>query len=253
MLVLFGDSFISEPSQRCREASDHSTWFKLLSDDLGTEYKTYGEIGSSFEYSTLKFFEYLTSKDYDPNDLIVFVLSTGERSPVIANEFLPGWAYLANYKVFSEYLDGPQREHIDSLTDSDDHYNKYKNFYRDWFSLKNEDLILSQRYMLLQALHGLPNKTVSISVGDSETSIVNHFPNHAQFSLLQISNDEIIDDNLWGIVRKKGSYDYRLNHLHEKNHYVLRDAVHAGLTGDNFSNFNSQSFHKNIFSVRGDL
>jgi hypothetical protein len=225
----------------------------MLSDDLGTEYKTYGEIGSSFEYSTLKFYEYLTSKEYNPNDYIVFVLTTDERSPVVAKDFLPGWAYLANYKVFPEHLDEPKRQHIDSLTDSDDHYNKYKNFYRDWFSIKNKDLILAQRYMLLQALHNLPNKTVSISVSNSETSMANHLPNHAQFSLLQISNDEIIDDDLWGIVRAKGSYDRRLNHMQEKNHCVLRDAVYAGLTGGNFSDFNAQSFHKNLFSIRGDL
>jgi hypothetical protein len=253
MLVLFGDSFISEPWQKCREDSDHPTWFKMLSDILEIEYKTYGEVGSSFEYSTLKFYQYLTSKDYDPEDLIVFVLTTSGRSPVIAKEFLPEWAYLASHKTFSEHLDEPKRQHIDSLTDSDEHYNKYKNFYRDWFSLKNDDLILAQRYMLLQTLHSLPNKTISISVGDVESPIASNFPAHANFSLLQISNDEIIDDDLWGIVRKRGSYDRRINHLQEKNHYVLRDAVYAGLTDNNFSNYNRKSFHKNLFSVRGDL
>jgi len=257
MLVLFGDSFISEPlmsdSKKYHETVDHPTWFKMLSDELGTKYKTYGESGSSFEYSTLKFFEYLTSRDYDPNDQIVFVLTTSERSPVIASEFLPEWAYLANYKAYPEHLDSISRQKIDKITEADEHYTRYKQFYRDWFLLKNQDLIVAQRYFLLQTLHSLPNKTASISVGGAESSIAKFFPGHAKFSLMQISKEEISDGDIWDVVKKLGERDYRLNHLCEKNHNVLKDAVYAGLTDGNFSEFNAQSFHKNLFSLRGDL
>jgi hypothetical protein len=259
MLVLFGDSFISESSyikmspadsEKYPRASEHSTWFEMLSDDLGTEYKTYGKPGTSFEYSTLKFFEYLTSADYDPNDQIVFVLTTSERSPVIAKEFLPEWAYLANYKAYPEHLDKRSRQQMDKLTNADEHYTKFKQFYRDWYVLKNQDLIVAQRYFLLQALHGLPNKTVSISVSPAESSIAKFFPNHGKFCLWQASTEEISDGDIWEMSKKQGPYDHRLNHLHEKNHHVLRDAVYAGLTGDNFSDFNATSFHKNLFSVK---
>ena len=257
MLVLFGDSFISEPltpdSKKYRETANHPTWFKMLSDDLGVEYKTYGETGSSFEYSTLKFFEYLTSKDYDPNDQIVFVLTTSERSPVIANDFLPEWAYLANYKAYPEHLDSTSRQKIDKITEADEHYTKFKQFYRDWFLLKNQDLLVAQRYFLLQTLHGLPNKTTSISVGGAESSIAKFFPKHSNFSLSQISKEEISDGDIWEIIKKLGEHDNRLNHLNEKNHHVLRDAVYSCLTGGDFSDFNAQSFHKKIFSIRGDL
>lgn len=248
MLVLFGDSFVSEPDLS-EHPSTHATWFKMLADDLGIEYKTYGESGSSFEYSTLKFFEYLTSDNYDPTDQIVFVLTDSNRSPVIAKEFVPKWAALTQPKVFSKHLDATSRQQISKLTDSDEHYTRFKTFYKDWFLLKNDDLILAQRYMLLQTLHSLPNKTVSISLGDGEATMAKHFPKHAKFSLWQISTDEISDGGMWDYVKKHGPQDLRLNHLHEKNHYVLKDAVYSYLTDDS-SDFNTQSFHKNLFSVK---
>jgi hypothetical protein len=258
MLVLFGDSFISESvkanpgnhpeSDNIEDICDHPTWFEMLSGDLGTEYKTYGRPGSSFEYSSLKFFEYLTSADYDPNDQIVFVLTSGERSPVIAKDFNPEWAGWAFYKVYPELLDSKGRQLTSKLTASDEHYTKYKQFYRDWILLKNQDLIVAQRYFLLQTLHSLPNKTVSISVGKEESSIEKFFPIHGKFCLGRISVDEFSTGDIWEIVTKNaGRHDRRLNHLDKKNHDVLKDAVYAGLTGGNFSDFNAKSFHKNLF------
>jgi hypothetical protein len=245
MLILFGDSFASE--SKCPKTSSHSSWFKMLADDLGIEYKTYGESGYSFEYSTLKFFEYLTGDAYDPNDYIVFVLTAASRSPIITKDFVPNWAALAYHKVWPEFIDAGIQQQIDKLTDSDEHYTRFRQFYRDWFLLQNQDLISAQRYMLLNTLHSLPNKTVSISIDlDNEASIAKNFPKHAEFSLLQISSDEIIDGDIWDYIRKYGE-DNRLNHLHEKNHYVLKDAVYSCLTDDNFSGFNAQSFYKKLF------
>jgi hypothetical protein len=261
MLVLFGDSFIGESyhtnpenhptADNTHDTCDHPTWFKMLSDDLGTEYKTYGKPGSSFEYSSLKFFEYLTSTDYNPNDQIVFVLTSGERSPVIAKDFNPEWAGWAIYKAYPELLDTKGRQLTDKLTESDEHYTRYKQFYRDWIMLKNQDLIVAQRYFLLQTLHSLPNKTVSISVGEEESSIEKFFPTHGKFLLGRISIDEFSSGNMWEItVKNAGRHDHRLNHLDEKNHIVLKEAVYAGLTDGNFSDFNTKSFHKNLFSLK---
>jgi hypothetical protein len=269
MLVLFGDSFISESIEanpgihgfenpgthpdvdNIEDACEHPTWFQMLSDDLGIEYKTYGKPGSSFEYSSLKFFEYLTSTDYNPNDQIVFVLTGAARSPVIAKDFRPEWAGWAIYKAFPELLDSKGRELTAKLTDSDEHYTRYKQFYRDWLLLKNQDLIVAQRYFLLQTLHSLPNKTVSISVGEDEVNIEKFFPTHGKFVLGRISIDEFSTGNMWEITTKNaGRYDHRLNHLNEINHRVLKDAVYAGLTDGNFSDFTTSSFHKNLFSMK---
>jgi hypothetical protein len=266
MLVLFGGSFVCEPYDTNPELhpvadivsdniedydSDHLSWFKMLSDDLGTEYKTYGKPGISFEHSMLEFFEYLTSADYDSNDQIVFTLTASDRSPVISKEFRPEWAYLASYKIHPEQLNSTSRQLTGKLTSADEHYKRFNQFYKDWFLLKNQDLIVAQRYFLLQTLHSLPNKTVSISVGIAESSIAKFFPKHAKFNLGEISIEEICAGDLQDIVRKNaGRYDHRLNHLHEINHHVLKDIVYAGLTDDNFSNFNSKSFHKNIVSLK---
>lgn len=244
MLILFGDSFISEP-----QTKKHSTWFQMLANDLNFEYKTYGEEGSSFEYSTLKFFEYLTSDNYDENDQIVFVLTTIERSPVISKDFKPKWASLAFNKVFPDYIDESGRSRLNSITAADYHYNRFMDFYKDWYLLRNDDLILAQRYMLLQTLHNLPNKTVSISVSDNEATIAKYFPNHACCSLLQVSSDEISNSDLFDYLKTFGPYpDPRLNHLHEKNHHVLKEMVYTYLT-DDFPKFNIDSFHKNLYSV----
>lgn len=246
MLVLFGDSFASEPESTPK----HSPWFKLLADDLGIEYKSYGKSGSSLEYSTLKFFEYLTGNDYDPNDQIVFILTTSDRSPVIAEEFSPKWAALTYSKVFPEHLDAKSQQQVAKLTDSDEHYTRFKQFYRDLYLLQNQTLISAQRYTLLQTLHSLPNKTVSISVGEDETFIAKHFPKHTTFSLLPVSSGEISDGGVWEFVKKYGPEDFRMNHLDEKNHYVLKDAVYTYLTDDNFFDFNAEFFYRNLFSVK---
>jgi hypothetical protein len=249
MLVLFGDSFTAEWPSDPKNAT-HSTWFKMLADRLGIEYKTYGERGTSFEYSTLKFFEYLTGDDYDPNDQIIFVLTDSYRSPVVAEEFVPMWAAFTFSKVFPEYFEAAPRQMIANLSESNEHYNRFKNFYKDWFLLKNQDLISAQRYMLLHTLHSLPNNTVSISVDVDEASIAKHFPKHANFSLIEVSGNEFSDGTLWDFITKYGPDDFRLNHLHEKNHHVLTDAVYAYLTDDNFLDFSTSSFHKNLFSVK---
>lgn len=242
MLVLFGDSFASEWHE-----GDHDTWFKMLADELGTNYKTYGVHGSSFEYSTLKFFEYLNSEDYSPEDQIVFVLTSTVRSPVIADDFVPRWAALTYGKVFYEEQTEKFKKQLDKITEPDQHFNRFKNFYKDWFILQNDDLLLAQRYMLLSALHNLPNKTVSISGWDIETPIAKQFPNHINCLLWEASNNEIVNGTIWDFMAKHGR-DFRMNHFEKENHSILKDAVHSYLN-ENPLEFNVDSFKKDIFTL----
>lgn len=242
MLVLFGDSFASEWHE-----GEHDTWFKMLADDLGTTYKTYGEHGSSFEYSTLKFYEYLISDEYNPEDQLVFVLTSTVRSPVINKDFLPRWAALTYGKVFYEDQSPKFQKQLDRITEPDDHFNRFKNFYKDWFLLQNDELILAQRYMLLSTLHSLPNKTVSISGWETETSVAHKFENHINCLLWQASNNEISDGTIWDFIAKHGR-DFRMNHFNQQNHYILKDAVYSYLTGHPIS-FDVDSFQKNVFKL----
>lgn len=243
MLVLFGDSFVSE-----WDNGEHDSWFAMLAKELKTTYKTYGVLGSSFEYSTLKFFEYLQSDEYNPDDYIVFVLTATVRSPIISEDFEPRWAALTYGKVFYEDQSAIFKKRLDKITETDEHFNRFKNFYRDWFILQNNDLILAQRYMLISALHSLPNKTVSISGWDTETPIANKFVNHINCLLWQASDKEIADGTVWDLLVKYG-LDFRMNHFKQQNHYVLKDAVYSYLTGNPIK-IDDDSFHKNILTLK---
>jgi hypothetical protein len=243
MLVLFGDSFVSEWE------GEYPSWFKLLATELQTEFKTYGVIGSSFEYSLLKFFEYLHSPEYDPTDQIIFVLTTAYRSPVISKDFSPQWAAMLNSKIFYNQLDKESQAQVAKLTDSDDHYRRFNTFYKDWISLQNMDLILAQRYMLLSTLHNLPNNTASVSVGDTDYAIAKKFNNHATMSLSEVSTNEFIDGDAWHYIKKYGTQDHRTNHLSEQNHHILKNVMYSCLIDGDCSRFSVDSFQKNLLSI----
>lgn len=243
MLVLFGDSFASE----WEIESGYKSWFQLLAEELNTEYKTYGMHGTSFEYSTLKFYQYLNS-EYNQDDIIVFVLTSPYRSPVISEDFVPNWAAMTYGKVFYDQQSTRDKRMLDERPDSDEHFNRYKTYYKDWFKLQNNELVLAQRFILLSALHSLPNKTISISGWDTEMPITDKFPNHLSPALWQASENEISDGSIVDFMEKHGK-DFRKNHFHEKNHYVLKDEVHSHIvTGE--SNLTVDSFHKNLYSVK---
>lgn len=242
MLVLFGDSFASE-----WEYGDHKSWFQLLAEELGTTYKTYGLHGTSFEYSTLKFYQYLNT-EYTEDDVIVFTLTSPYRSPTISEDFIPSWAAMAYGKVFYDRQNSRDRRMLDERPESDEHFNRFKNFYKDWFFLQNNDLVLAQRYMVLSTLHSLPNKTVSISGWDTELPISHKFNNHLCPSLWQASENEISGGSIVDFMEKHGK-DFRKNHFHESNHYVLKDEVYSQLmTGT--CNLTVDSFHKNLYNLR---
>ena len=243
MLVLFGDSFASDWHE-----GEHKPWFELLAEDLGTTHKTYAVHGSSFEYSTLKFFEYVNSDEYSPDDHIVFILTSTVRSPVVADDFVPRWAALTYPKVFYDQQKSGYKKQLDKITEPDEHFNRFKNFYKDWFVLQNDDLILAQRYMLIAALHALPNKTISISGWDTETPIAHKFDDHINCLLWEASDNEIVDGSIWDFMSKHGR-DFRKNHLHESNHIILKDAVYKQFNGEK-SELTLDSFHKNIYNLK---
>ena len=68
--------------------------------------------------------------------------------------------------------------------------------------------------------------------------------------LVCIRKTEKIDKLERSYAKKCAPHNSRLKHLHETNHHLLKDAVYSYLTDDNFSDFDTQSFHKNLFSVK---
>lgn len=241
MLVLFGDSFASVVPD-----GDYQTWFEMLADKLGVAYKSYAIRGSSFEYSTLKFYEYLQS-DWSPDDIIIFVLTSANRSPVVSSDFDPSWAALTTGKVFYDTLSARDKKLIDALSESNEHYTQYKQYYRDWVILQNDDLVLAQRFMLLKCLHSLSNKTISISGWEIERKIPTHFENHINGSLSEVAANEITTRKILDLVEKYGK-DFRRNHLHESNHCILSDLIYKKLIGEEVE-FSTELFHKNLYHV----
>ena len=75
-IVCFGDSFIDSTSWFGKNASSIST---MLQQKLNIPLVNYGLVGSSIQYSLLKFLEYTKSEIYDPNDLILFVITNKNR------------------------------------------------------------------------------------------------------------------------------------------------------------------------------
>lgn len=245
MLVLFGDSFAS-----VHPTGPNKTWFELLAEKLGINYKSYAVDGSSFEYSTLKFYEYLQT-DWSPDDIIIFILTSITRSPVIKDDFNPSCAaamgLLASGITLPDTRSFRDPHVLDVKEKSHRHFVKYKHYYTEWLNLQNEDLILAQRFMLLKCLHSLSNKTLSISGWEFERKISDNFADHINASLSSISLDEIKNGNILDFVNKHGR-DFRRNHLHEHNHHVLSDLIYKKLTGEDIE-FSTELFHKNVYEI----
>ena len=71
-IVGFGDSFINYGSLGI-DIVDSISWLNDLGLKLNLPVINYGCSGSAIDYSLHKFFQYYTSDEYDPNDIIVFV------------------------------------------------------------------------------------------------------------------------------------------------------------------------------------
>ena len=83
-LVLFGDSFCAE--YEATQGKD--TWWKDVAKTLGLGINNYGVRGTSLNYSTVKYYEYLQNS-YSADDIIIFVVTSSGRSPLVHPDFLP--------------------------------------------------------------------------------------------------------------------------------------------------------------------
>jgi hypothetical protein len=77
-LVLFGDSFCAEYT----DTDGKYIWWKETAKTLGLGINNYARRGSSLNYATVKYYEYL-NKSYSPDDIIIFVVTSSGRSPLV--------------------------------------------------------------------------------------------------------------------------------------------------------------------------
>ena len=76
-LVCFGDSFIA--SEFWPSSLNPISIANHLQSKLNIPIVNYGVLGSSIEYSIIKFLEYTKSKVYDPDDIIIFIVTFENR------------------------------------------------------------------------------------------------------------------------------------------------------------------------------
>ena len=243
--MIFGDSFasdyVNDPTGK--------SWHRVLADKLGIEekcYTNYSLSGSSMEYSTSSFFKYVNSA-YNKNDIIVLVMSSLNRSPLIHKEFPPGFA-----SEMTRYLQGT----LPKDNPAYEHYVQHNSFYKTWFTFKNMDLEWAQRFNLLMTLKHLPNTVIALSgfshiqdyykldnLLESTETFLNIKP-----ALFDISNDEIIGGSFYEF-HKLFKGDPRNCHLTRTNNQILGNQLYECITSKSVSTFDKSQFKKKLIDL----
>ena len=198
------------------------------------------------EYSTSSFFKYVNSA-YNKNDIIVFVMSSLNRSPLIHKEFPPLFA-----SEMPRYLQGTLPKDHPAYK----HYVQHDSFYKTWFMFKNMDLEWANRFNLLMTLKHLPNTVIALSgfehiedqyklndLLESTKTFLNIKP-----ALFDISNDEI-EGGSFNDFYKLFKGDYRNCHLARTNNQILGNQLYECITAKSISPFDRSKFKKKLIDL----
>lgn len=241
-IVFFGDSYVDN------ETHDKNAWTSILSMKLG--YKTelqrnYGKAATSYYFSFSCLIKYLNSNQYCPDDILIFVITSHARLPLLHGTINP--QYAAHWRPFLDKT-------LSKMHKSFEFYNSDKEFYTKLFSLYDFNFADQFCIGILLTLKSLPNRTVAISAfHDADRSLKNKtiIRSNDNFILInaglgQISQDEIDRDILDKLLPVIG--DPRVNHLCYTNHKVLADQILNCLKNQSGELFNSESFIKKIIT-----
>jgi hypothetical protein len=245
-LIIFGDSFASD---QLNDPAGKS-WHRVLGHKLNIEeknYINYSRTGSSIEYSITAFFKYMSTNTYHKDDIIVFVMTSLNRSPLLIKGFPPEFA-----SEMTRHLDGTlSKEHP-----AYNHYTEYNDFYKTLFEFRNIELIWAHRLNLLMTLKHLPNTVISLSgfknieyqfkVGkliESTDTFLNFKPN-----LFDISNDELVSGTFYDFhAFFKG--ECRNCHLSRTNNLILGEQLYECIVNKSIEQFDITKFKKNFISL----
>ncbi len=72
-IIIFGDSFAKDQQRKVKN------WVDYLGDILQLPVVNYGHWGSSIGYALTEFMTYFNSDEYDPEDIIIFMVTTNNR------------------------------------------------------------------------------------------------------------------------------------------------------------------------------
>lgn len=203
-LIVFGDSFAAHDI-------NGQGWPDFLSWDMDRCLINYAEHGTSLYYSVQAFFDYF-NKDYRPTDIIVFIVTSYTRLPVLHPGASPVWQ-----GGFLRYIEAPKRWF--------NRKTKKEKYYRDNYQTLN---FLATSLCSLQEHRNLYRLFVEFfnkNIGASGL-VINAFPetDPETLTLSEISQAEgisVIDD-------------LRVNHLSHDDNKLLTTAVNDYFTRGEF-------------------
>jgi|Laugresubdmm15sn_1035100.scaffolds.fasta_scaffold02062_11 hypothetical protein len=245
-LVLFGDSFCAESEyDGTRGGSDpqgKDTWWKDVAKTLGLGINNYSVRGTSLNYSTVKYYQYL-NESYSTDDIIIFIVTSSGRSPLVHPDFLPESA--AILQLFSSR--GFSFKNVDLPASLKQHFDDHKSFYETWYQFYNPEVHLSQVNLIREALNGLSNKKLLINVFNEAQSsdFTQQYNFHLDGYMMQISMEEFATQDEYSRNR---FFDTRPNHLSEENHKIFYDYVLKCLDG-NYKSMLEVDFKKGFLNA----
>ena len=238
-LVIFGDSF------GCADIVFKEycivTWPALLSTDLGVELLNYSIAGTGAEYALCKFYEYLTSNNYDESDSVIFILSSVNRVTVQQSIESPRFAEAIGLSFFSRPRDPKARlwyednkEHLQWLLKTTPHEVPYIREHAYLLLVKSLlDMYFVNRSIVLPAFDLLKYQK-SIPLAVPGRTAASNMPKVVEYpiSLNTISRMEFVDGATATAYFKQYFCDFRLGHLTDKNHSIVFQNFNKILRGD---------------------
>lgn len=245
-LVIFGDSFasdyINDPAGK--------SWHRVLADKLNIEknnYVNYSRSGSSIEYSITAFFKYISTDLYEKDDIIVFLMTSLNRSPLLIKGFPPEFA-----SEMTRHLDGTLPKDHPAYN----HYAQYDDFYKTLFEFKSLELAWAHRLNLLMTLKNLPNLVISLSgfkhiedhfkvskFLESTETFLNFKPN-----LFDISTNELVSGTFYDFYDLfKG--ECRNCHLSRTNNQILGEQLYECVVNKSSDYFDISKFKKSFIDL----
>ena len=249
-LVIFGDSFASTNIGVSLEESSGVIWFVELAKKLGLEIKNYAHPGTSFEYSIREFGRYISTIDYCEDDIIIFVMTSIYRSPILSEDIPP---HFASY--MTSFLDGSlSKDHM-----AYEHYFKNKEMYKSLH--KNYDTYLADtiRKTLIITLKQLKNTCLVIPAFESSFDFSKK--NDPNILLAEDTSTIVIKSNLYDISEKEiieAGYpefrnffkrELRNCHLCNTNNTILAEQLYKCIENKNSDHFDEKKYKQNFIKM----
>lgn len=245
-IVVFGDSYAT--AHNSFQEKTENCWTNIISKKYNSQIEYYSENGSSLDYTAVKFYEYLDSQ-YREDDIIIVVLTSMNRLPIVHKNFDPKWSAITKFAIESQ-------EFASFMCNKNPYFSHYLEkispYVDVWDSYFNPEVYKSLCFLLSKTIETLPNKKIILSAfPESDILISDHSITCKPSGFLKkITENEFIDNApYWdGIGVPKP--DSRVNHISEVNHNILAEYAYRFLEGDR-SDINYSEYKVNFLDPIG--